>query len=140
MPAKLATPGKGRQSTVGNDVDSIMPLLFATIGNPSMNFKKMAAMDSEGRAESSLEHKFRKWRQMGREIAEKFPEHAGPVTERTPKKPRALPIKKAANGKGKQSGGGDEDNGNGGGVSIGGTEHHDGSGNGAVISTFLAIF
>ena len=65
--------GKGAK----DDVDSIMPLLFATIGNPSISFKKMAAMDELGRTESTLEHRFRKWRQKGREIAAANPEHAG---------------------------------------------------------------
>jgi len=105
-----AGASKGRKSTVGTDADSIMPLLFATIGNPAISFKKMAAMDEEGRTESSLEHKFRKWRQQGREIAEKYPEHAGPV-DSTPKKTRAAPAKKGANrkNKAKQSDVGDEE-------------------------------
>lgn len=82
------------KATAITDVDSIMPLLFAVIVNPAISFKKMAAMDAEKRTECSLEHKFRKWRQMGREIAEKNPEHAGTFTATTPKKPRAAPIKK----------------------------------------------
>lgn len=62
-------------------------------------------MDELGRTESSLEHKFRKWRQKGREIAAEHPEHAGiqgsaSAGATTTKKPRA-PAKKAANGKGK---------------------------------------
>ncbi len=86
------------KATAITDVDSIMPLLFAVIGNPAISFKKMAAMDAEKRTECSLEHKFRKWRQMGREIAEKNPEHAGTFTATTPKKPRAAPIKKGVTG------------------------------------------
>lgn len=96
MSAAASARGK---ATAPTDVDSIMPLLFATIGNPPISFKKMAAMDAENRTESSLEHKFRKWRQLGREIAEKNPEHAGSFTAVTPKKPRAAPVKKGANGK-----------------------------------------
>lgn len=93
-----ATP-RAKAGAAPTDVDSIMPLLFATIGNPAISFKKMAAMDPENRTESSLEHKFRKWRQMGREIAEKNPEHAGSFAVATPKKPRAAPAKKGASGK-----------------------------------------
>lgn len=78
--ATAASPkGKGRKvaANVNDDANSIMPLLFATIGNPKISFKKMAAMDELGRTESSLEHKFRKWRQKGREIAAENPENAG---------------------------------------------------------------
>ena len=104
----IANPkGKGGKAStnVNNDADSIMPLLFATIGNPTISFKKMAAMDDLGRTESSLEHRFRKWRQKGREIAAQNPGHAGtlePSTSRTAttKKPRAL-AKKGANDRGK---------------------------------------
>lgn len=99
------------KATATTDVDSIMPLLFATIGNPAISFRKMAAMDAEKRTEASLEHKFRKWRQTGREIAEKNPERAGTFTATTPKKPRAAPVKRRVNGgnKGKQPDVGDEE-------------------------------
>ena len=65
----------------------------------------MAAMDEFGRTESSLEHKFRKWRQKGRDIAAKNPENAGNLGTTsagaaTTKKPRA-PAKKGADGRGK---------------------------------------
>ena len=98
--------GKGGRApaSANNDADSIMPLLFATIGNPAISFKKMAAMDELGRTESSLEHKFRKWRQKGREIAAENPENAGTLRAAsagaaTTKKSRA-PAKKSTNGKG----------------------------------------
>ena len=100
---------KGGKAPVNanSDEDSLIPLLFATIGNPSVSFKKMAAMDELGRSESSLEHKFRKWRQKGREIAAKNPAHAGsPSTPNvggaTTKKPSAS-AKKGANSNGKGS-------------------------------------
>ena len=41
------------------------------------NYAKMSAMDEHGRTASALEHKFRKWRQMGREILAAHPEEAG---------------------------------------------------------------
>lgn len=107
MSTEASPKGKGGRApaNANNDADSIMPLLFATIGNPAISFKKMAAMDELGRTESSLEHKFRKWRQKGREIAAENPEHAGSLGTAsagaaTTKKPRAPP-KKGANGKGK---------------------------------------
>ena len=107
MSTEANPKGKGGRApaSANNDADSIMPLLFATIGNPAISFKKMAAMDELGRTESSLEHKFRKWRQKGREIAAKNPENAGTLgttsaAATTPKKPRA-PAKKGDNGKGK---------------------------------------
>lgn len=110
-PAVMATAGspKGKggraPANANNDADSIMPLLFATIGNPTISFKKMAAMDELGRTESSLEHKFRKWRQKGREIAAENPEDAGALDPASAgvaaaKKPRA-PAKKGASGRGK---------------------------------------
>ncbi|CAD6591317.1 MAG: hypothetical protein ASARMPRED_005307 [Alectoria sarmentosa] len=107
MSTEASPKGKGGRAPVNanNDADSIMPLLFATIGNPTISFKKMAAMDELGRTESSLEHKFRKWRQKGRGIAAENPENAGTLGTvsagaATAKKPRA-PAKKAANGRGK---------------------------------------
>lgn len=106
MSTQANPKGKGGKApaSANNDADSIMPLLFATIGNPSISFKKMAAMDELGRTESSLEHRFRKWRQKGREIAAENPENAGSLsttsTANTPKKPSA-PSKKGGNGKGK---------------------------------------
>ena len=94
------TAAKGGKKAASTDADGIMPVLFATIGNPPINFKKMAAMDEEGRTASSLEHKFRKWRQQGREIAEKYPEHAGPVSNAGSKRGGG-PAKKETSGKGK---------------------------------------
>ena len=78
-------------------------------GNPTIPFKKMAAMDELHRTESSLEHKFRPWRQKGREIAAKYPEMAGTLGNSssstgaaTTKKPRAA-AKKGAGPQGKGS-------------------------------------
>ncbi len=84
------TPSKRGTTT---DADNIVPLLFAA--NPGIipNYKKMSAMDSEGRTTSALEHKFRKWRQTAKEILAAHPEEAasteavGKPTE--PKKKRA---------------------------------------------------
>ena len=71
--------GKGSKvpANATTGADSIVPLLLATIGNPIIDFRKMATMDELGRTESSLEHRFRKWRQKGREIVLENPEHAG---------------------------------------------------------------
>ncbi len=109
MSTSASAEGKaGRALANGNnDSDSIMPLLLATIGNPTISFKRMAAMDELGRTESSLEHKFRKWRQKGREIAAQHPENAGTQSSSstgaaTTKKSRAA-TKKGANYKGKGS-------------------------------------
>ena len=105
--ANPKSKGGKAPANANNDEDSMIPLLFATIDNPSINFKKMAAMDELGRSESSFEHKFRKWRQRGREIAAKNPAHAGsPGTSdkggATSKKPRAS-AKKGDKGKRKGS-------------------------------------
>ena len=88
-----------------NDADSIMPLLFAAIGNTKISFKNMAAMDELGRTESSLEHRFRKWRQKGREIAAGYPENAGTPSASNAgaaitKEPR-VPTKKGTSSRGK---------------------------------------
>ncbi|CAF9920128.1 hypothetical protein IMSHALPRED_004822 [Imshaugia aleurites] len=107
MSTEAGSKGKGGRApaNVNNDADSIMPLLFATIGNPTISFKKMAAMDELGRTESSLEHKFRKWRQKGRDIAAEHPDHAGTLgaagaPAAAAKKPRAQ-AKKGADVRGK---------------------------------------
>ena len=106
MSTEASPKGKGGRAPANahNHADDIMPLLFATIGNPAISFKKMAAMDELGRTESSLEHKFRKWRQKGREIAAKHPGNAGTLDTASAgapatKKPRT-PAKKEANLKG----------------------------------------
>ena len=106
MSTEASPKGKGaRAPTNANDANSIIPLLLATIGNPTISFKKMAAMDELERTESSLEHKFRKWREKGREIASQNPEHTGTqgsagAGAAASKKPRAL-SKNAVSGKGK---------------------------------------
>ena len=106
MSTEASPKGKGaRAPTNATDANSIVPLLLATIGNPIISFKKMAAMDELGRTESSLEHKFRKWREKGREIAAQSPEHSGTqgsagAGAAASKGPRAL-SKNAVSGKGK---------------------------------------
>lgn len=103
MSTEAYPKGKGGKATANasNDADSIVPLLLATIGNPAISFKKMAAMDELGRTESSIEHRFRKWRQKGREIAAQNPAHTGILGASSAgaavtKKPCA-PAKKGAN-------------------------------------------
>ena len=103
--ANSKSKGGKANANANNDADSIMPLLFATIGNPAISFKEMAAMDELGRTESSLEHRFRKWRQKGREIAAKNSAHAGALrtsnaAAATTKKPR-ISAKKGADGSSK---------------------------------------
>ena len=105
--ANPKSQGGKAPANANSDEDSLISLLFATLGNPSISFKKMAAMDELGRSESSFEHKFRKWRKKGREIAAKNPAHAGsPSTPNvggaTTKKPSAS-TKKGANSNGKGS-------------------------------------
>ena len=55
-------------SSVSNDANTFMPLLFAAHADIVPNYKRMAAMDDQGRTASALEHKFRTWRQEGRKI------------------------------------------------------------------------
>lgn len=81
-------------STVTNDANSVLPLLFAAHPEIKPNYHRMAALDDLGRTQSALEHKFRGWRQEGRKIlAEK-----GQVgnAESTPKKNKAAAIPKKA--------------------------------------------
>ena len=107
MSTEASPKGNGGKAPAdaSNDADSLVPLLLATIGNPAISFKKMAAMDELGRTESSLEHRFRKWRQKGREMAAENPTHTGTfgtslAGAATTKKPRA-PAKNAAHDRGK---------------------------------------
>lgn len=71
------------------------------------NYAKMSAMDEHGRTASALEHKFRKWRQMGREILAAHPEEAGtdkvvgqPAKTKNPRSAGAGKKGKPANGGG----------------------------------------
>ena len=60
------------------------------------NYKKMSALDDHGRTAAALEHKFRKWRHISRDILAAHPEEAGtdqavgqpaqPKKSRSPKK------------------------------------------------------
>lgn len=103
MSTEAYPKGKGGKAlaNASNDADSLVPLLLATIGNPAISFKKMAAMDELGRTESSFEHRFRKWRQKGREIAAQNPVHTGTLGTSNPgaaiTKMPCAPAKKGAN-------------------------------------------
>ena len=55
-------------STVSNDANTFMPLLFAAHPDLVPNYRRMAAMDDQKRTYSALEHKFRNWRQAGKNI------------------------------------------------------------------------
>ena len=84
----------GADSTA--DIDTIIPLLFAANPGITPNFKKMSAMDSHERTAVALEHKFRKWRQAGRDILAAHPEEAmtdkavgEPAQTKKPRTPKA---------------------------------------------------
>ena len=79
-------------SSVSNDANSFMPLLFAAHPEIVPHYKRMAAMDDKGRTASALEHKFRNWRQEGKKIAA---DRGGTVdsVDSTPKKTAAAPKK-----------------------------------------------
>ena len=88
-------------SSVSNDANSFMPLLFAAHPEVVPNYKRMAAMDDQGRTASALEHKFRAWRQDGKKIlAEKGGNFES--MDLTPKKPTAVPKKTSVRGGGGQ--------------------------------------
>ena len=71
-----ADPASKRGTVAGSttDIDTIIPLLFAANPGITPNYKKMSAMDSHGRTASAMEHKFRKWRALGRDILAAHPE------------------------------------------------------------------
>lgn len=79
----------GKRGAVSNEIDTIIPLLFAAHPDFKPSYQKMVAMDKHGRTYAALEHKFRKWRQTGREIAAASPNDESPVakpkTKRAPK-------------------------------------------------------
>ena len=76
MPANTNTPKRGAGVGSTSDIDTIIPLLFAANPTVAPNYKKMSAMDEHKRTASALEHKFRKWRQVGRDILAAHPEEA----------------------------------------------------------------
>lgn len=101
-PPKTPTKrGAGAGST--SDIDTIIPLLFA--GSPGIipNYNKMSALDEHGRTASALEHKFRKWRQVARDILAAHPEEAG--SEKVVGQPNKTKNPRSSK-KGKQANGG----------------------------------
>jgi hypothetical protein len=50
--------------------DAVIPLLLAAHNMSTINYKGMAALDTEGRTESAFEHKFREWRAAAKELHE----------------------------------------------------------------------
>ncbi len=115
MSATTTSNGKGGKATAAEskyDVDNLIPLIFATLGNPTINYKIMAALDPHGRTEAAFQHRFRTWRKEGLALADANPEMAIP-TASAPAKKRTPAAKKDANGNGKgkakQSDVGDEE-------------------------------
>lgn len=51
-------------------LDDMIPLLLAANPGLTVNYKQMAALDKQKRTYSSIEHKFRKWRAIAKEITE----------------------------------------------------------------------
>ena len=78
--ATTASPAgkKANADTSKYDIDNVIPVLLAVLENPSINFKKMAAMDDVGRTEFAWQHRFRKWRAAAKDIAVA---HPGALTE-----------------------------------------------------------
>ena len=68
------SPKKGAGAGSTTDIDTLMPLLFAVHPEVKPNYKKMSAIDEYKRTAAALEHKFRKWRHKGVEIAAAHPE------------------------------------------------------------------
>lgn len=77
------------------DIDNVVPLLLAALGNPAINYKTMEAMDELSRTEYAWQHRFRVWKAKAKEIAEKNPDHAPPMTG-TPTKKRTPASKSKA--------------------------------------------
>lgn len=105
-----ASPSSKR-GAVSNEIDAILPLLFAAHPDWIPNYRKMASMDSQRRySHSALEHKFRKWRQTARRIVAAHPEGATsadvvgeiakPKTKRAPKASQGVKDKQAGAGDG----------------------------------------
>ncbi len=67
-------------SSVSNDANTFMPLLFAAHPEIVPNYRRMAAMDDQGRSYSALEHKFRNWRQAGKQILLEKGDSVDPAT------------------------------------------------------------
>ncbi|KAL2058579.1 hypothetical protein ABVK25_001307 [Lepraria finkii] len=94
-------------TTEGDDFDTMIPLLLASLGNIHPNFKTMAALDKYKRTESSFQQRFRNWKKKAPEPLNANPD-VGTASATAPLKPRALP-KKTGKGKGKAMLGDDEE-------------------------------
>ncbi|KAL9102841.1 MAG: hypothetical protein Q9163_002056 [Psora crenata] len=120
MSANASTaPKKGGGTDTKYDIDNVIPVLLAALGNPAINYGAMAAMDEVGRTEYAWQHRFRRWKSMANDITAAHPDMAGGLAtnskkrvtpakgegENTSKKPRvqkkgiAQKAKKAAGGR-----------------------------------------
>ena len=94
-------------TTEGNDFDTMIPLLLASLGNIHPNFKTMAALDKYKRTESCFQKRFRNWKKKAQELLNANPD-VGTASATAPLKPRDPP-KKKGKGKGKAMLGDDQD-------------------------------
>lgn len=76
---------KGNADAAIYDVDSVMATTLAALGNPSIPYKKMAAVDPKKRTEFAWQHRFRKWRSAAKDLMSAHPEvlEGGIVTPST---------------------------------------------------------
>ncbi|KAL9129766.1 MAG: hypothetical protein Q9217_001878 [Psora testacea] len=91
------TAKKGGGADTKYDMDNVLPVLLAVLGNPSINYSAMAAMDEAGRTEYAWQHRFRRWRSMASDIATAHPDVAAATAGKATPTKRA-PAKKAVNG------------------------------------------
>ena len=97
------TPAKGgkKGGDTKYDLDNVLPLVLAVLGNPSLNYKNMEIMDPEHRTAVAWQHRFRAWKTKGKEIADAHPSITDASTSAAAPKKRAPAAKKDAGGKGK---------------------------------------
>ena len=104
---------KGGNENTKYDIDSVLPVLLASLGNPTIDYKAMAAMDELERTEFAWQHRFRRWKVQAKDILAAHGDEAGSNGAK-PKIPS--PGKKATNGvRGKKTndGPGDDEEGEG---------------------------
>ena len=92
-PAETSPNKKGNADSTKYDIDNVIPVLLASLGNAPVNYKTIAAMDDLGRTEYAWQHRFRRWKSLAKDILDA---HPGLVTAAATAAPKRSPAKKAA--------------------------------------------
>ena len=110
-PTDASPPKRGGASDTKYDIDNVVPVLLAALGNPAVNYKAMAAVDNLQRTEFAWQHRFRRWKSVANDLLAANPDVAGVATVATAKRTPAKNARTVKGGTRSTNGGvSDDDN------------------------------